>query len=68
MGSSLDPDFLAAYSADHASLSHYLQQPGEAGHGEAFAEVFARYFGGDTTLHHALPNLAAFFDTLLAGE
>ncbi len=60
-----DARFKRAYDADaerlRASGETYLLQPGVAGREEAFAELFARYFGGDPDVRTEYPNLSAWF-------
>jgi hypothetical protein len=57
-----DPTFGAAWKADFDKLSPYLQQAGGAGLEETFAEVAARYYGGDPKLKTDLPHLYAYFE------
>ena len=55
--------FKDARQADLAALPPYLQQAGDAGLQETFAESAARYFGGDTTLQSQWPHLYAFWES-----
>ncbi|MGC4121458.1 MAG: peptidoglycan-binding protein [Myxococcales bacterium] len=60
--------FREAYTADVPNLERqnqtYLLQPGDAGPSEAYAESFARYFGGDPTLQRDLPAMYAYWQKM----
>lgn len=56
-----NPDFKAARSADYDALHDYEKQDGDAGLEETYAESGSRFFGGDTTLAEAWPNLDRFW-------
>ncbi|MDX2010190.1 MAG: peptidoglycan-binding protein [Myxococcaceae bacterium] len=58
-----DPEFQRAYQADYAGLAPYLQQPGEAGPSEAYAESLAMYLSNPDELRRKHPALAAYWDT-----
>lgn len=58
-----DPEFQRAYQADFAGLAPYLQQPGEAGPSEAYAETLAMYLSNPEALRRKHPALAAYWDT-----
>lgn len=65
------PAFQSAYDADKASLSAYYNQPDrDTSLREAFAESFARYYGGDPTFHAmgAQPKLYNFVQRLDAAK
>jgi peptidoglycan hydrolase-like protein with peptidoglycan-binding domain len=58
-----DADFQRAYQADLAGLPAYLQQPGDAGPSEAYAESLAMYLSNPEALRRRHPALAAYWDT-----
>ena len=61
------PTFLAAYDADKSQMTpgedDYYLNP-QSGRSEAFAESFARYFGGDSTLRRDWPNMYNYWATM----
>jgi peptidoglycan hydrolase-like protein with peptidoglycan-binding domain len=65
---STSSDFERAYRADASGMvgrqEVYLLQAGRAGREEAFAEVFARFYGGDPSVHQDFPNMAAYFSRM----
>ena len=63
-GLSISDRFMSAYSSDKSSMSSYFLQPGKAGPSEAFAESFARYYGGDPKIKSNWPNLNSYMGTL----
>lgn len=58
-----DADFQAAYRSDFGGLASYLQQPGEAGASEAYAESLALYLADRNKMRREHPALAAYWDT-----
>jgi len=71
LGSSINSKnaaFRAAYNADVPRLQvqnqTYLLQEGDAGPNEAFAETFARYYNGDSTLQRDLPAMYAYWHSI----
>ena len=56
-------DFLQARDDDMDAIQkdEYLNQPDEWGPRESYAEVAARYYGGDPTLEAEMPSLYAYF-------
>jgi hypothetical protein len=57
------PEFVAARTADAATLSAYESQSGEAGAEETYGESMARYHGGDAGDAAAHPSLHAYWAT-----
>jgi len=53
--------FAAAYSADAKSFGDYYLQSGAGGRREAFAESFARHFGGDVSMARSWSNLDRYW-------
>jgi hypothetical protein len=60
---SSDPEFRAAHDADTAKLDDYLNQAGDAGYEETFAESAAHYFRGDTAWFDDKPHLKWYWET-----
>lgn len=58
------PAFLEAYETDLETLLPYERQPGAAGREEAFAEAFARYYGGDESFASERPHMFRYFELL----
>ena len=56
-----DKKFLAARLADFARLPKYLQQAGDAGKQETYAESGARFFAGDPALKGDWPAMFAYW-------
>jgi hypothetical protein len=54
--------FTTRYGLDSGALSAYQQQSGNAGFSEAYAESFARFYGGDATLSSSAPNIYGYFN------
>jgi hypothetical protein len=57
-------DFLGARASDSGSLTPYESQAGAAGPQETWAEMFARFYGGDPGLAEQSPSLAALLVSL----
>jgi hypothetical protein len=65
-----NPAFLTARAQDWDRLAPYYQQSGKgkgAGADETFAESFARFYGGDTTLEADWPALYRFWNATTHG-
>ncbi|MBP6628983.1 MAG: hypothetical protein KA297_06110 [Kofleriaceae bacterium] len=60
-GASRSRAFRAAYQADQAGLPAYEQQAGNAGRSEAYAESFARTYGGAPGAMAGSPALAGYW-------
>lgn len=56
-----DTKFLAARTADFARLPKYLQQAGDAGKEETYAESGARFFAGDPAFKGDWPAMFAYW-------
>jgi hypothetical protein len=56
-------DFLAARETDATTLTDYESQAGVAGHEETWAEMFARFYGGDPTFPAQSPDLSRIYTT-----
>lgn len=60
-------EFQRAYEADRDAMPPYLQQQGNAGREEAYAETFALYLQDPAECRRRYPNLARYWDTTLNG-
>jgi peptidoglycan hydrolase-like protein with peptidoglycan-binding domain len=60
-------EFQRAYEADRAAMPAYLQQPGNAGREEAYAETLALYLQDPAECRRRYPNLSRYWDTTLNG-
>ena len=60
-------EFQRAYEADRAAMPAYLQQPGNAGREEAYAETLALYLQDPAECRRRYPNLSRSWDTTLNG-
>lgn len=60
-------EFQRAYEADRAAMPPYLQQPGNAGREEAYAETLALYLQDPAECRRRYPNLSRYWDTTLNG-
>lgn len=74
---STSPAFRAAYEADAPNMtgpqnSYFLQQPEDANadraRREAYAEGFARYYGGDNSLHRDWPAMYQYWQDFDAAQ
>lgn len=60
-------EFQRAYQADRDAMPTYLQQEGNAGREEAYAESLALYLQDPAECRRRYPNLSRYWDTTLNG-